>query len=163
MPTTKGRVFNREFKLSALKRYAAGESAATICGELQIRRSHLSKWCAHFGREGPAGIRPAGRPRKSHEAGALDAVARATYDKLGALEWMSASPTKKRGPTQIGLPSIGDESDLAVVLEHLMSKRVLERRRALVILASHRGTNPRVTCKLLTTKLFHLPPIRSCF
>jgi len=150
MSTTKRRVFNREFKLSALKRYATGESAAAICRELQIRRSDLSKWCAHFGRAGPEGIRSAGRPRRPDEADALDAVTKATPDRLGALEWMSASPNK--GPGRIenaGLAPIGNEPDLAIVLDRLISKRVIERRRALVILASRRGIDPRVTCKRL--------------
>ncbi len=150
MSTAKRRVLSREFKLSALKRYVAGESATAICREMQIRRSDLSKWCAHFGREGPEGLRPAGRPRKPHGADALDAVAKATRDKLGALEWISAAPNKRSGFIEnAGLASIGDEPDLAIVLEHLLSKRALERRRALVILAIRRGISPRVIRKLL--------------
>src|ERR1700730_1669844 len=81
----------------------------------------------------------------------LEAVAKATRDKLGALEWISASPNKRpEFIEQAALASsIGDAPDLAIVLGHLTSKRVLERRRALVILASRRGISPRVTCKLL--------------
>src|SRR5215471_9556920 len=105
---TKRRVFDPEFKLSALKRYVAGESATTICRELQIRRSLLSKWGAHFGQEGPEGFRRAGRPRKSDEAGALDAMAKATRDKLGALEWIAAANKRTDLP-------ICDEAGLAVV------------------------------------------------
>lgn len=150
MSITKRRVLSREFKLSALKRYVAGESAMAICRELRIRRSDLSKWCAHFAREGPEGLRPAGRPRKPHQADALDAVVKATRDKLGALEWISASPNKRAGFLEkAGVASIGDEPDLAILREHLLSKRVHERRRALVILASRSGISPRVICKLL--------------
>jgi transposase len=70
--------------------------------------------------------------------------------KLGALEWICAAPSIRAA--DIGnsrLLSAGDEPDLAVVLEHLLSKRVLERRRALVILASRRGVRPSVVCKFL--------------
>jgi transposase/transposase-like protein len=150
MSTVKRRVLSQEFKLSALKRYAAGESGTAICRELQIRRSDLSKWCAHFGREGPEGLRPAGRPRNPHQADALDVVAKAIGDKLGALEWIAANPNKRAGFLEkAGLASIGDGPDLAILFERLLSKRVLERRRALVILASRRGISPRLVCKLL--------------
>src|SRR6202023_342503 len=46
-----------------------------------------------------------------------------------------------------------DGPDLRIVLDHLLSKRVLERRRATVILADLRGLRPSMTCKLL--KLSH--------
>jgi transposase/transposase-like protein len=150
MSITKRRVLSREFKLSALKRYVAGESATAICHELQIRRSDLSKWGARFGREGPEGLRTAGRPRKPQQADVLNAVAKALRDKLGALEWISATPNKRAAVIEkAGLASVGDEPDLAIVLEYLLSNRALKRRRALVILASRRGISPMVICKLL--------------
>ena len=150
MVITKRRVLSPEFKVSALKRYAAGENTMAICRELQIRRSDLSKWCAHFAREGPEGLRPAGRPRKPDQADASDALAEATRDKLGALEWISATPNKRTGLIEkAGGASIGDEADLVILLQHLLSARVLERRRALVMLAARRGISPRVICKLL--------------
>ena len=121
MSTVKRRVLSQEFKLSALKRYAAGESGTAICRELQIRRSDLSKWCAHFGREGPEGLRPAGRPRNPHQADALDVVAKAIGDKLGALEWIAANPNKRAGFLEkAGLASIGDGPDLAILFERLL-------------------------------------------
>lgn len=80
MSTGKRRVFNREFKLSAVERYIGGESAASICRELQIRPSHLSKWCAHFRRDGPEGLRLAGRPRLA-AAVELDSAAEAMRAK----------------------------------------------------------------------------------
>src|ERR1700730_107088 len=150
MVITKRRVLSPEFKVSALKRYAAGENTMAICRELQIRRRDLSKWCAHFAREGPEGLRPAGRPRKPDQADASDALAEATRDKLGALEWISATPNKRTGLIEkAGGASIGDEADLVILLQHLLSARVLERRRALVMLAARRGISPRVICKLL--------------
>ena len=77
MSTGKRRVFNREFKLFAVERYIGGESAASICRELQIRPGHLSKWCAHFRREGPEGLRRAGRPQKKPGAAELDPALKA--------------------------------------------------------------------------------------
>lgn len=55
----------------------AGESAAALSRELQIREGQLSRWCAHFRREGSEGLRPAGRPRKVLDAPELEAAARA--------------------------------------------------------------------------------------
>jgi transposase len=65
MSTAKRRVFSREFKLSAVERLVAGESATALSRELQISDKRLSEWCAHYRRHGPAGLRRAGRPRKT--------------------------------------------------------------------------------------------------
>ena len=48
MSKGKRRVFSREFKLSAVKRMVAGESAAALSRELQVPSGHLYKWCIHF-------------------------------------------------------------------------------------------------------------------
>ena len=65
MSTAKRRVFNREVKLSAVERLMAGESARNLAQELQIGSNYLSKWWANYRRYGPAGLRPAHRPRKT--------------------------------------------------------------------------------------------------
>jgi transposase len=65
MSTAKRRVFNREFKLSVVERLLAGEGASALSDELQISCGRLSEWCAHYHRHGPAGLRRAGRPRKT--------------------------------------------------------------------------------------------------
>ena len=70
MPTEKRRVFSREFKLSAVKRMVAGESAAALSRELGVPSGHLYKWCIHFRSGGPEAPRPACRPRKGF--GTLD-------------------------------------------------------------------------------------------
>ena len=70
MSKRKRRVFSREFKLSAVKRMVAGESAAALSRELQVPSGHLYKWCIHFRSGGPEALRPACRPRKGF--GALD-------------------------------------------------------------------------------------------
>ena len=70
MSEGKRRKFSREFKLSAVKRILAGESAAALSRELQVPSGHLYNWCGHFGRGGPEALRPACRPRKGF--GTLD-------------------------------------------------------------------------------------------
>jgi transposase len=69
---------------------------------------------------------------------------------LGALECLSAVP-KDRAEILLkaGLPPTVDEPDMQIVIEHLLSKRVLERRRAMVIMASRRGVRPAFICKVL--------------
>jgi len=64
MSKGKRRVFSREFKLSAVKRIAAGESVAALSHELGIPTGHLYQWCEHFRRGGADALRPACRPRK---------------------------------------------------------------------------------------------------
>jgi transposase len=70
MSKGKRRVFSREFKLSAVKRMVAGESAAALSRELRVPIGHLYKWCIHFRSGGPEALRPACRPRKGF--GTLD-------------------------------------------------------------------------------------------
>jgi transposase len=70
--------------------------------------------------------------------------------KLGALEWISAAPNNQAAFIEkAGLQSIVNEPDLAIVLEHRLSRRVLGRRRAMVIFASKRGIRPSVICRHL--------------
>ena len=80
MSEGKRRVFSREFKLSAVQRMMAGESAAALSRELQVLPGQLSKWCGHFRRGGVDALRPACRPRKG--AGVLDRGA--PQDLVGA-------------------------------------------------------------------------------
>ena len=67
--------------------------------------------------------------------------------QLGALEWAAASPREK--PTLLWLPPLSEQPDMPIVLEHLLSKRLLERRRAIVILSKWRGLRPNLVCNLL--------------
>lgn len=67
--------------------------------------------------------------------------------QLDALEWITASP---RGtPTLPQGLALSEQPDMSIVLDHLLSKRVLERRRAVVILSKWRGLRPSVVCNLL--------------
>ena len=68
MSKRKRRVFSRDFKISAVKRMMAGESAAALSRELRVPSGHLYKWCGHFSRGGPQALRPACRPRKGFGA-----------------------------------------------------------------------------------------------
>ena len=70
MSEGKRRVFSREFKLSAVKRMMAGESAASLSREFGVLKGHLYRWCGHFRRGGAEALRPACRPRKGF--GVLD-------------------------------------------------------------------------------------------
>jgi transposase-like protein len=70
MSEGKRREFSREFKLSAVKRMAAGEGAAALSRELGVPSAHLYKWCKHFRCGGAEALRPARRPRKGF--GVLD-------------------------------------------------------------------------------------------
>ena len=70
MSKGKRRVFSREFKLSAVKRLLAGESAGSLSRELKVPRGHLYKWCTHYRCGGAEALRPACRPRKGF--GVLD-------------------------------------------------------------------------------------------
>jgi transposase len=99
MSTGKRRVFDREFKLSAIEQLHGGASAAALCQELQISRGRLSQWCSDYRRHGPAGLRKAGRPRKTDAK--LDRVVKATdfetaRERVGELE-------RKIGQQQIEL------------------------------------------------------------
>lgn len=66
------RVYNREFKLSAVERMMAGESVAALSRELGVAASLFHKWCGHFRRGGPQALRPACRPRKGFGASDLE-------------------------------------------------------------------------------------------
>jgi transposase len=70
MSRRKRRVFSREFKLAAVGRMLAGESAAALARELEVASGQLYKWCDHFRRGGAEALRPACRPRKG--LGVLD-------------------------------------------------------------------------------------------
>src|SRR5580704_5291304 len=64
MSKRKRRKFSREFKLSAVQRMNAGESAAELSRELGVPTGHLYQCCVHFRRGGAEALRPACRPRK---------------------------------------------------------------------------------------------------
>ena len=98
MSEGKRRVFSREFKLSAVQRMMAGESAAALSGDLQVPVGHVYKWCRHYRRGGVDALRPACRPRKG--AGALDREG--PQDLVGARKRISELE-RKVGQQQLDL------------------------------------------------------------
>ena len=98
MSEGKRRVFSREFKLAAVERMMAGESAAALSRELQVPTGHLYKWWGHFRHGGPEALRPACRPRKG--LGVLDLEA--TKD-LATARKRIAELERKVGQQQVEL------------------------------------------------------------
>lgn len=98
MSEGKRRVFDREFKLSAVKRMLAGESAAALARELQVPRGQLYGWAAHFRHGGAEALRRACRPRKG--TGVLDLEA--TKD-LATARKRVADLERKVGQQQVEL------------------------------------------------------------
>jgi len=98
MSEGKRRVFSREFKLAAVERMMAGESAAALSRELGVPTGHLYKWWGHFRHGGPEALRPACRPRKG--LGVLDLEA--TKD-LATARKRIAELERKVGQQQVEL------------------------------------------------------------
>lgn len=63
----RARVFNREFKLSAVRRLLAGENVSALGRELKVLRKDLYVWRERFRAGGPTALRSPGRPRKTPE------------------------------------------------------------------------------------------------
>jgi transposase len=104
MSKGKRRKFSREFKLSAVKRLLAGETAAALSRELQVPSGHLHNWCGHFRRGGAEGLRPACRPRKIAGVVELTPEAKATRAaNLGAAHKRITALERKIGQQQVEL------------------------------------------------------------
>ena len=65
----RGRVHSRKFKLEAVNRMLAGESATALSRELHIRRKLLYRWRNAYLVGGAEGLRQRGRPRKGEMRG----------------------------------------------------------------------------------------------
>jgi len=59
------RLFDREFKLAAVRRMLAGENVSALAREMGVLRKDLYVWRDRFRSGGPAALRPPGRPRRS--------------------------------------------------------------------------------------------------
>jgi transposase-like protein len=116
MPKTVARVFDREFKLAAVRRMLAGENVSALARELRIRRKYLYQWRDRFRSGGPGALRSKGRPRKSEaliEAAASEAVAapalrrgasaRPSADELSAARRRIEALERKIGQQQVEL------------------------------------------------------------
>jgi transposase len=58
----KRRIRTSEFKEAAVRRMLSGEPVSRLSRELQVKRSLLYRWRDAYRSEGPAGLRPMGRP-----------------------------------------------------------------------------------------------------
>ena len=67
------KVFNRAYKLAALRRMLAGENVSALARELGIRRKYLYQWRDRFRAGGPDALRGRGRPSRQ-EAQAVRAA-----------------------------------------------------------------------------------------
>ena len=67
----KVRQFSSEFKLKAVERLLAGESASVVAQEFKVVRKLLYYWKDAYISEGPDGLRKVGRPRKDRRVGVL--------------------------------------------------------------------------------------------
>ena len=97
MPGSKGRVFTRAFKLSAVRRMHAGEDVGALARELGVRRKLLYDWREHFRNEGPEGLRPRGRPSNDGVAGVGAA------DELAVAQARIVELERKIGQQQVDL------------------------------------------------------------
>jgi transposase len=69
MSKAKGRVFSREFKLSAVRRVLAGENVSVLARELKVGRKDLYIWRDRFRSGGPEALRGRGRPARAAVVG----------------------------------------------------------------------------------------------
>lgn len=67
----KVRQFSSEFKLKAVERLLAGESASVLAQEFKVVRKLLYYWKDAYISEGSDGLRKVGRPRKDRRVGVL--------------------------------------------------------------------------------------------
>jgi transposase len=68
MPKSKGRRYNREVKLAAVKRMLAGENVPRLAEEIGTTRKSLYAWRASYLRGGAQALRGRGEPWASVEA-----------------------------------------------------------------------------------------------
>lgn len=104
MPRRKRRVFSREFKVCAVERLVAGETAAALSKELLTPANHLYKWCMHYRRGGPEALRSAHRPYKVSGAVEVDPVVKAqSVADLSAARERIIALERKIGQQQLEL------------------------------------------------------------
>ena len=105
MSARKRRVFDREFKLSAVDRLRSGELIGALSAELGVSKVHLYKWRLQVCRGGRGALRGAGRPRKLETAGPPGSgdVA-AARKRLGELELAYEEQHGERLARALGVP-----------------------------------------------------------
>jgi transposase len=68
--------------------------------------------------------------------------------RLSTLEWLTVSPGEDQ-LTPLAHGTVLEQPDLRIMLDHLLSPRVLDRRRAIVMLAHWCGVRPSILCRRL--------------
>lgn len=68
--------------------------------------------------------------------------------QLGTLAWLMASPGEDH-PAPLQHSTVLEQPHLRTILDHLLSPRVLDRRRAIVMLSHWRGVRPSILCQRL--------------
>ena len=61
------RSYTREFKLTALSRWEAGESVEAVARDVGVRADQLYRWRRKLEAGGPEALRGAGKPRRGFE------------------------------------------------------------------------------------------------
>ena len=79
------RVFEREFKLAAVKRMQAGESPSALAHELDVRRKLLYEWKQRVADGGAENLRARGRP-PGQSGGVVQPAAHNEQRRIAALE-----------------------------------------------------------------------------
>ena len=62
------RDYPKDLKLEAVRRVEAGDRAGEVAQALGVDRQRVYEWCSVVRRDGAAGLRGRGRPRRSEEA-----------------------------------------------------------------------------------------------
>jgi transposase len=102
MSGKEARSFSREFKLAAIERLAAGESATALGRELGVRPTLIYQWRAVLRAGGAEALRRPGRPRAS-EAAAAQAPQSVEARDLASARRRIAELERKVGQQQLDL------------------------------------------------------------
>jgi transposase len=100
MPKRRSRVFNRAFKLAAVRRMMAGEDVSALSRELKVLRKDLYYWRARFRAGGPEALRGKGRPRKAE---VMSARPKEPASEVAAARERIAELERKIGQQQVDL------------------------------------------------------------
>lgn len=101
MSTRKRRVYEAEFKLSAVERLISGEPIEALAAELGVTKLKLYQWRLKFRREGV--LRRAGRPGRSAAGGEIATAAPQTVGDDKSARARIAELERKIGQQQLEL------------------------------------------------------------
>ena len=100
----KYRVFNREVKLTVVRRMLAGENVIALARELKVKPKYLYRWRLKFRAGGAEALRGAGRPGKKAQMEPPDRPASDPPEiKLAKAQQRIADLERKVGQQQVEL------------------------------------------------------------